>query len=507
MPYPLQKITVKDRAFSICGDDEMEDQARIRKLCLEYTALLDTDICQLEALGKQLLRIATLNDTDIFIDAPLKKGNASIVLAWAHADTLSSLYKKSVVGEIAYAECEPAVYRATLFGEKSTNVRGLSQEGVPIAQTVVPIQNAKGEIIGALIMEKDISAKIEQEKQVEFLTQTADHLSQTLMSLAKTGCGWDDWNVGGIFVLNPEGNITYANRQGSVIARNLWQGDVMQKNLQKFLGHQSLTSLVEDLWNTKNMQYGSASYIFRAYSLISQGILSGCVVSVQDVTELREKERCIDMQSVIIEEINHRVKNTLQNVISLLYMQIRRTESTKVKEEFLACINRILSIAKVYEVFTYQSKDVVNLKELTGYIMEKIIESGTLPDQQVKTNVRGTEVFLQAKQAVPIALVLNELLSNAVKHGLKNCVHSGEVNITISEDAGMVMIRIENNGNEIKEKETKKERKKLGLYLVKLLICEQMGGKFELLQEKGLVVANIFFPLRELTTDKEAKAV
>jgi len=191
----------------------------------------------------------------------------------------------------------------------------------------------------------------------------------------------------------------------------------------------------------------------------------------------------------------------------LLYMQIRRTESAKVKEEFLACINRILSIAKVYEVFTYQAKDVVNLKELAGYIMEKIIESGTLPEQQVKTNVQGTTVFLQAKQAVPIALVLNELLSNAVKHGLKNCVHSGEVNITISEDSGMVMIRIENNGDEIKEKETKKERKKLGLYLVKLLICEQMGGKFELMQEKGIVVANIFFPLRELTTDKEAKAV
>ena len=80
--------------FLCAGDDEIEDQARIHKLCLEYTALLDTGICQLESLGKQLLRIATLNDTDIFIDAPLKQGCARIVLAWAHADTLSSLYKK-----------------------------------------------------------------------------------------------------------------------------------------------------------------------------------------------------------------------------------------------------------------------------------------------------------------------------------------------------------------------------------------------------------------------------
>jgi len=485
----------------------MDDHARIRKLCLEYTALLEADICQLEALGKQLLTIAMLNDTDIFIDAPLKESCASIVLAWAHADTLSSLYKKSVVGEIAYAECEPAVYRATLFGEKSSNVRGLSQEGVPIAQTVVPVQNSKGEIIGVLIMEKDISARIEQEKQVEFLTQTADHLSQTLMSLAKTGCGWDEWGVGGIFVLNPEGNITYANRQASVIAGNLWQGKVMQKNLQEFLGYQSLSLLVEDLWGTKNMQYGEASYIFRAYSLISHGILSGCVVSVQDVTELREKERRIDMQSVIIEEINHRVKNTLQNVISLLYMQMRRTEEKKVKDEFLACINRILSIAKVYEVFTYQGRDVVNLKELALYIMEKIIESCTLPEQRVKNEVIGSEVFLQAKQAVPIALVLNEVISNAVKHGLKNCVHRGEVNIIIKEECGMVKIRVENNGREVRKKEPTDQRKRLGLYLVKLLLCEQMGGQFELMDENGFVVANISFPLYGLSADGEMKAI
>ncbi|WP_215829618.1 sensor histidine kinase [Pelorhabdus rhamnosifermentans] len=485
----------------------MEDYESIRKLCLEYTALLEDDICQLEALGKQLLTIATLNDTDIFIDAPLKEGCASIVLGWAHADNLSSLYKKSVVGEIAYVECEPAVYRAALFGEKSSNVRGVSQEGVPIAQTVVPIKNSKGKIIGVLIMEKDISARIEQEKQVEFLTQTADHLSQTLMSLARTGCGWDEWGVGGIFVLNPEGNITYANRQASVIAENLWQGRVMQKNLQEFLGYTSLSSLVEDLWGTKNMQYGTASYIFRAYSLISHGILSGCVVSVQDVTELREKERRIDMQSVIIEEINHRVKNTLQNVISLLYMQLRRTEEKEVKEEFLACINRILSIAKVYEVFTYQSRDVVNLNELALYIMEKIIESGTLPEQQVKNQVEGCDVFLHAKQAVPIALVLNEVLSNAVKHGLKNCVHRGEVNIKIREDRGTVKIRVENNGKQIKERDAKNQRKRLGLYLVKLLICEQMSGQFDLTHENGFVVANISFPLCGLAAKEEGKAI
>ena len=90
--------------------------------------------------------------------------------------------------------------------------------------------------------------------------------------------------------------------------------------------------MVTALKTPQSFQYDAASFLFRAHPLVAHSELSGCVVSVQDVTELKQNEKQLDMQSTMIAEINHRVKNTLQNVISLLNMQIRRTKEAKVKE-------------------------------------------------------------------------------------------------------------------------------------------------------------------------------
>ena len=127
----------------------------------------------LEAMALQIPNTAELTGTDIFIDAPLKDGLDAVVLAWACPEN-RSLYGHNVVGELAYATSEPAVCRTFQTGATSRNVRGVSQEGIPtIAQTVVAIRNTKDEVIGTLIMERDISEELRQEEQVEFLTQTA----------------------------------------------------------------------------------------------------------------------------------------------------------------------------------------------------------------------------------------------------------------------------------------------------------------------------------------------
>ena len=155
----------------------------MRDLCLQYTDLTEQDIAVLERMEAQLPFIAELTETDIFIDAPASNGVDAIVLAWARPEK-HSLYGHSVVGELAYATREPAVYQCFSTGEMVRNVRGVSQEGVPIAQTVVPLCNETGRVVGVLIMEKDISEEIRQEAQVEFLSQTAEHLSSTLMALS-----------------------------------------------------------------------------------------------------------------------------------------------------------------------------------------------------------------------------------------------------------------------------------------------------------------------------------
>lgn len=474
----------------------LESKHSIRDLCLAHTNLAMEDIMILENIVKQLSVIATLNGTDIFIDALSRNNVDAIVLAWACSPNSPSLYHKSVVGKMAYAECEPAVYQAFTTGQSLYNVRGVSQEGVPIAQTVVPLSNDSGRIIGTLIMEKDISAEIRQEEQVELLSQTAEHLSHTLMSLSVTGYSWEEWLGNGVFILNETGKIVYANKRAVSISKNLYAGETLDGNLMLLLSFTSLQVMVEGLKNSRNYEFESASYLFKAHPLVTGGELSGCVLSFQDVTELRQKERQLDMQSVIIQEINHRVKNTLQNVISLLRLQMRRSKWKPVQREFTAVINRILSISKVYEIFTYQYRDLVNLYELAEYILEQVAHSYILPTQKFTTFVEGHVTLIHASQAVSVSLVLNELIANSLEHGIKTDPY-GEISIRIQESGPNINVQVRDSGCQLPTDLEIGNGNTLGLYIVKLLICEQLGGTFQLEKHEKSTVANISFPVHK----------
>jgi len=468
----------------------------IRDLCLTHTNLAIQDIINLENRANQLDVIARLTGTDVFIDALSSNKVDAIVLAWAYSPNSPSLYRNSVVGCMAYATCEPAVYQAFSTGQSFYNIRGVSQEGLPIAQTVVPLLNESEQIIGVLIMEKDISAEVRQEEQVEFLSQTAEHLSHTLMSLSVTGCGWEDWLGNGVFILNGRGKIVYANRQAICMSRSLYEGDTLDGNLMALLSFTSFQAMVEGLKNPGNYEFCNASYLFQAHPLVTGGELSGCVISFEDVTELRQKERQLDMQSIIIQEINHRVKNTLQNVISLLRLQMRRSKWKTVQREFTSSINRILSISKVYEIFTYQYRNLVNLRELAESILEQVVQSYILPEQKVKMLVLGQDVLIHASQAVPVSLVLNELIANSLKHGIKTAPY-GEINILIEESGLNINVQVKDSGCKLPTYLDIGKGNKLGLYIVKLLICEQLRGTFQLENCGQSIVANISFPLHK----------
>ncbi len=465
----------------------------LRELCLQYTDLELDDIHQLEIMASQISFVSELTETDIFIDALTSNGIDAIVLAWA-PPRQNSLYRRSVVGELAYATREPAVYQVFSAGEMVRNVRGVSQERVPIAQTVVPLHNKIRHIIGVLIMEKDITAEVRQAEQVEFLSQTAERLSSTLMSFSMTNSTWEDWLGNGIFVLNLKGEITYANRNAARMYRKARGCEPLSSDLMAVLGYQSVQGMLEGIKTPMEFSFGNEVFLFQAHPLVTYGDLSGCVVSLQDVTELRRKEKQLNMQSTIIREIHHRVKNNLQNVVSLLRLQLNRSRSAAVQAELSACINRVFSIAQVHDIFAQQNWDSINLLDLAEGILTKLVESSTLPDQQIKTAVQGRSVRIPATQAVPMALVINELVTNSLKHGVGSDLY-GEISILVEESAGTVHLMVADSGAKLVPPQNQGKGGPLGLYIVNLLICEQMEGCFHLERQGGSTVAKVSFSL------------
>jgi len=462
----------------------------IKDLCRKYTALKDHQIGKLEAIASQLPLIAEITGNDIFIDALTKNDSDAIVLAWARSEQ-KSLYKSSVVGKFAYAVSEPAVYRSLRTGEITRDLRGLSQEGVPIAQTVVPIKE-DNQVIGALIMERDISKELQQEERVGFLSHTAEQLSTTLMYLSTTQTSFEEWLANGIFVLNEQGKITYANK----IAANYYRAQLDQEALGNdflkfFNNYSTLEDLLAKLKSPYELIRKGKCYNLQAYPLVAQGKLSGCVISVLDVTNLKQKEQELNAKSLIIKEINHRVKNNLQNIASLLRLQMRRTSSPKVKEEFAASINRIISISLVHEFLAQQTWDTIDVLELSRRILHCLVGNASIPSDKIKTKLEGTSINLSSRQAVPLALTINELITNSLKHGIAP-FGGGSIELLLNEQNGMINLVISDTGgtNALKDKPSKG----LGLQIVQSLVSEQLGGIFKLESQDGLTKAMVSFP-------------
>ncbi|SPF33985.1 Histidine kinase-, DNA gyrase B-, and HSP90-like ATPase family protein (fragment) [Candidatus Desulfosporosinus infrequens] len=231
--------------------------------------------------------------------------------------------------------------------------------------------------------------------------------------------------------------------------------------------------------------------------MVTCGELSGCVVSFRDITDLRKKEQELNAQSTVIREIHHRVKNNLQNVAALLRLQMRRSDLEAVKAEFMASINRIISIAMVHDVFTYQTRDSIDLRELSQRILNGLIDSSVLPEHSIETRVEGQHLLLPSLQAVPLALVINELLTNSFKHGIQ-FLENGLITIEILEAKGQIQLSVSDNGLEPLAPFDTEQQRRLGLQIVDSLVGEQLGGKFRMERIEGMTCVTVCFPKHNL---------
>ena len=183
----------------------------VAEICRQYADLRSDDIKIIEKIAGTLQITADLTQADIFIDCVTKDPNAAIVVAEAKPRTARSLYRFSVAGQLALRKNEPAVLRTMQTGFPTIGMRGISQEGVPIKQSVVPIVNKSNRTIGVLIMEQDITEQVSQEKKVKDLMETAEQLSETLFKVTFSEGKISNILPDGLLILDKNGEITYYN--------------------------------------------------------------------------------------------------------------------------------------------------------------------------------------------------------------------------------------------------------------------------------------------------------
>ena len=154
----------------------------------------------------------------------------------------------------------------------------------------------------------------------------------------------------------------------------------------------------------------------RGIPLVDAAEVTGAIVLMRDVTDVRRRDRMLMSKDATIREIHHRVKNNLQTIASLLRLQRRRLTSVEARAALAESERRIRSIAIVHETLSRDAGDVVDFTEIVKPLVREVEESVSSADLSIRFTVEGEGGNLPGEVATPLAVVLNELMQNAVDH-------------------------------------------------------------------------------------------
>lgn len=182
-------------------------------------------------------------------------------------------------------------------------------------------------------------------------------------------------------------------------------------------------------------------------------------------------------KGVLLKEIHHRVKNNLQVITSLLSLQSSFIEDEKMKGLFRYSQYRINSMAVIHEML-YQSKDIskINYKDYLNTLVNGLINSMKGADNKVKLTIDVPEIYLNIDTAIPLGLMINEIITNSLKYGIKND-QSGEILIRMKKikDPNYILY-IEDNGEGFSKEINFRTSNSLGLMLIHRLTLQLKGN-------------------------------
>ncbi len=202
--------------------------------------------------------------------------------------------------------------------------------------------------------------------------------------------------------------------------------------------------------------------------------------------------------AAIVREMHHRIKNNLQSVIMLLRLQIDQARQIPARDVLHEAINRIQSIAAVHEALSHRGLQLVDVKDLLTRVANGVVRNMAPPGMQLDLTVHGIPLTLPSQPATSLALVINELVQNAVEHAFTGRNH-GQIDIEIVQEPEHWVIAVRDDGLGLPDGLVGE----LGLQLVEALVVEDLRGEIHFACQEG-TTATIRIP-RQRDAGAQAK--
>jgi two-component sensor histidine kinase len=244
--------------------------------------------------------------------------------------------------------------------------------------------------------------------------------------------------------------------------------------------------------------------LFHCVPLTAGGKVTGVVILLRDVSDVRQLNRAILSKEQAVREVHHRVKNNLQTISSLLRLQSRRTDNGETIQALREAERRVRSIAVVHEVLSREPGEDVFFDDIVDSIVA-LVEDSVLALHPVELVVNGSLGTLATDTATPFAVALAEILTNAVEHafvgfGGASNDDVGIVTLHLRRDDKQCVAEIRDNGSGLNPDFSLETPTSLGLSIVRDLVRNQLHGTIEMrsvpFADGGGTVVELRIPLR-----------
>jgi two-component sensor histidine kinase len=458
--------------------------------------------------------LADLSFADLILWVPLRKDFKSwptgyVAVAHIRPTTAATVFPQDVIGdEIAWG-ARPRIDQALSGAEIVRDAQPEKFGELLIKEETIPV-----------IFEEQVIAVISRHRNAELMRQPSrlelnyrevahnvyrmvaegtfpytEH-SELFDSAVRVGDGLIRLDVSGAVIYASPNAISAFNRMGLAgeldgnvlgeIARKVSQikREAHEEAMEVSLSGKSLRRV--EIENTR----GTIDLL--VLPLLAGGDRIGAIVLLQNVTELRRRERDLVTKDATIREIHHRVKNNLQTVSALLRLQSRRIEDPAASAALNEAVRRIASIALVHETLSSSTEASVAFDDVLDRLIKHALE---LSPRMGELNIARTGELgsLDPRVATPLSLVVTELIHNALEHGLAESGANLTVEVSRLEDAAQIVIF--DDGVGLPDGFTILESANLGLQIVRTLTENELKGTIKLIRTNRGTEAQLNFPI------------
>jgi PAS domain S-box-containing protein len=227
-------------------------------------------------------------------------------------------------------------------------------------------------------------------------------------------------------------------------------------------------------------------------------------ITEHKVLQMRLK-KMVEEKEWLLKEVNHRVKNNLQIITSILNLQINQMPDPKLVPVMREFQNRFYALSSIYSsLYHSEADEEIDISSYLKDLTHNLFVSYSDPQKRITIDCETSRIFLDYDHAITCGLIVNELVSNSIKYAFPN-EKTGKIKVTLKQTGKKVTLEVSDNGVGIKQKTSKKQRVSLGLQLVDSLVTQLKDGEVKKTSDAKGTKYSIIFKSNNQAIKKSSK--